>query len=100
MEEAPKWGSKVEKERRNRILLSVYAYSYELQSNSIISDGDYDKLSAMIDPSVSTGNKVMDKFFREKFEPHTGMWIRSHPDLLGINQLYMRMFQERHKNAT
>ena len=89
------WGTEVERERRNRIRLAVYAYAYEFMNESLIPDSEYDQLSREINPSISTGNKKMDKFFREKFEPDTGMWIRSHPEILRINQIYREHFRSK-----
>lgn len=79
-----------EVERRNRIRLSVFAYAYEFENESLISDGEYDKLSYLIKPERSTGHKKLDTFFRKHFQPDTGMWIRIHPELDGIRSLYMR----------
>ena len=61
------WGSPVEVERHRRIKLSVAAYAYEVHSDSIMSDGDYDKLALQIDKSVSTDNEAMDAFFQKEF---------------------------------
>ena len=77
-----------EVERRNRIRLSIFAYAYEFESDSLISDGDYDRLSNKIDKNRSTGNKKLDKFFREEFEPDTGQWIHKHPELDKLRALY------------
>lgn len=85
----------VETERRNRIRLSVAAYAYEYKSDSIMSDGEYDELSKKIDVSIVTGNEVLDKFFREKFSPETGMWIREHPDISGLVHIYEKVWKNR-----
>ena len=79
-----------EVERRNRIRLSVFAYAYEFENESLISDGEYDTLSYMIKTDRSTGNKKLDAFFRKHFEPDTGMWIRIHPELDKVRALYQR----------
>jgi hypothetical protein len=79
-EEVIGWGSPVELERRNRIRLSVAAYAYEYLNTSIMSDGEFDALCDKINVQVSTGNDKLDMFFREHFEPHTGMWICKHPE--------------------
>ena len=85
----------VETERRNRIRLSVAAYAYEYKSDSIMSDGEYDELSKKIDVSIDTENEVLDKFFREKFSPETGMWIREHPDISGLVLIYEKFWKNR-----
>ena len=69
----------INEEIRNRILVAVYAYAYELEEHSIVDDFTYDELSRKIKPEVDTGNEVMDKFFRTKFMPDSGMWIRYYP---------------------
>lgn len=75
-------------ERRNRIRLSLAAYAYEYKNTSIMTDAEFDSLSKKINKDVPTGNETMDKFFREQFEPDTGMWIHKHPDLAGLEKLY------------
>jgi len=87
------WGSPVEVERHNRIKLSVAAYAYEFHSNSIMSDADFDELCQKIDTTVDTENAVLDKFFREDFDPSTGMWIHKHPDLTGIERIYKKVLK-------
>lgn len=82
------WGSEVEVERRNRIRLTLAAYAYEYESNPIMSDAEFDELSKAIRPEIATGHKQHDKFFREKFEPDTGMWIRQHPFLRRVAATY------------
>jgi len=67
-------------EIRNRIRLSLAAYAYEHDNISIMSDDDFDQLSLKIRPKEKTGNVKLDNFFRNHFEPATGMWIRKHPE--------------------
>lgn len=87
-----KWGSERELEIHKRIKLSVAAYAYEFCSHSIMSDADYDQLSLQINLDVDTGNKKMDKFFKKQFEPDTGMWIRKHPQLNRIAEIYRKHY--------
>jgi hypothetical protein len=82
------WGSEVEVERRNRIRLTLAAYAYEFDDNPIMSDAEFDDISRKINPNIATGHKQHDKFFREKFEPDTGMWIRQHPFLRRVDRVY------------
>lgn len=89
------WGSDIEIERRRRILLSVAAYSYEFEDDSIITDGEFDRLALSIDPSISTGHKKLDKFFKNKFDPSTGQWIHDHPERSQVRALYLRMYKGR-----
>ena len=71
-----------------RIRLSIAAYAYEFCDNSIMSDAQFDQMCNDINPLIKTGNKVMDKFFKEKFDPSTGQWIHQHPYLDKIKFLY------------
>lgn len=91
-------------ERRYRIVLTMAALAYEYYDEPILSDGDFDLLAKEINPELATYNehhqkwqsrriKKLDKFWREKFEPDTGMWIRSHPEIDRANGLYLRCYQ-------
>ena len=86
-----------EQERRRRIRLSVAAYAYEYYDDSIMSDAEFDRLSYLVDTSVSTGNKKLDNFFKKEFEPATGMWVRKHPDKKGLENLYQRYYNKEGK---
>ena len=87
----------INKETRNRIKLSVYAYAYEYLNHSVVSDSQFDKLASEINPSVSTGNETLDKFFKNHFIPDTGMWIHKHPQLDGIKYLYNTYYKDKTK---
>ena len=86
------WGSPVERERRNRIRVAVYAYAYEFEDSALIPDSEYDALALTIQPAMSTGNARLDRFFREHYSPDTGMWIRQHPELHRIADIYRRYY--------
>lgn len=88
-----KWGSKVEKERWRRIKVARAAYAYEVLNEPIMSDEEYDKLAAQIDPRMSTGNVKLDKFFRKEFASHTGQWVWKHPELSKLIALHTRIAQ-------
>lgn len=77
-----------------RIKLSIAAYSYEFWDDSIISDAEFDQMSREVNPSVKTGNKKMDKFFKEEFDPSTGSWIHRHPELNKIQRLYETYYRK------
>ena len=83
----------VSEERRNRIKLSVAAYAYEMDSNSIMSDGDFDSLCLKINVDIDTGNTLLDTFFRDEFNPSTGQWIHKHPELAGIRNIYEKYYK-------
>lgn len=87
----------ISQEIRNRIKLSVYAYAYEYLNHSVVSDSQFDKLASEINPSVSTGNETLDKFFKNHFIPDTGMWIHKHPQLDGIKYLYNTYYKDKTK---
>lgn len=59
-----------------------------------MSDAAYDRLAYSIKPHVRTGNVGLDIFFATRFEPHTGQWVRSHPDQLGLRRIYLCMVQD------
>ena len=84
---------RVNEEIRNRIRLSVAAYSYEYHDDEVMSDSEFDELAKKIDLSVSTGNRKLDNFFKKNFNPDTGMWIRKHPDKGGLEWLYQRYYK-------
>lgn len=83
----------VSEEIRNRIKLSVAAYAYEMDSNSIMSDGDFDSLCLKINVDTDTGNTLLDTFFRDEFNPSTGQWIHKHPELEGIRNIYEKYYK-------
>ena len=80
---------------RLRIRLAVAAYSYEYYDDSIMSDAEYDRLSLLVDTSVSTGNRKMDTFFKKRFNPDTGQWVRFHPEKRGLENIYHRYYKEK-----
>lgn len=86
--------SEIEIERRNRIRLSVFCYAYELMGDSLISDHEWDKLAYKIRPELSTGNDLLDEFFRNEFKPHTGQWVWAHPEQSKLHELYMKFYKE------
>ena len=85
---------RVSQEIRNRIKLSVYAYSYEFLAVSLVDDQAFDALAYSIDTTIKTGNEKMDKFFEEEFDPSTGMWIYSHPDRHLIANIYKNYYEK------
>lgn len=86
------WGTSVERERRNRILVSIYAYAYECLDAALIPDAEYDKLALSINTNIETGDHELDVFFRESFSPHTGMWVHQHPHIARLHELCYRHF--------
>lgn len=78
----------INEETRLRIQVSLWAYAYEFYDVSLVEDHIFDAGCLKINTELSTGNELIDKFFREEFEPSTGMWIRKHPELEKLEQLY------------
>lgn len=83
----------INQEIRNRIKLSIAAYAYEFLGESIMTDHEYDELSLKINPNEKTGNDMMDEFFKTQFQPDTGMWIRSHPEIKKLEYLYNKYYK-------
>ena len=83
----------INQEIRNRIRLTVAAYAYEIMDNPIMSDFEFDELAQKIEPAVATGNDLLDNFFKDEFSASTGMWIRSHPELNKVRDIYERYYK-------
>ena len=82
------------KERRLRIRLSVAAYTYEYENSSVMNDSEFDSLCEQVDLEQTTGDEKLDTYFKEEFNPATGMWIRKHPNKRGLANLYNRYYKE------
>lgn len=87
----PPWGSPIERERRRRILLTLWAYAYEFADNPMVSDRAFDAVALASRPTITTGH--LDAWWRENFAPHTGQWIRAHPERDKIAMIYERLCQ-------
>lgn len=83
--------TEMEKERRRRIQVCLWAYAYEVEDNPLVDDGTFDKVCREIDVKIDTNKPEIDAWFRKEFDPCTGSWIRSHPDYDGIRLLYHRL---------
>ena len=81
------------REIRNRILISVYAYAYELCDDSLVSDYEYDRLAQEIDVNASTNNGRLDKFFKDNYVSYSGNWIKKHPEIEKIIEIYNKYFK-------
>lgn len=78
--------TRIETERRKRIKLTVWAYAYEIANNPIATDEEFDRLAESIDTTINTGR--LDDWWRQNFQPHTGMWIHKHPELNLVRRIY------------
>lgn len=83
------WGNPVEVERRRRIRLSVWAYAYEIADDPLVSDTVFDTVARASEPDIDTGH--LDDWWRIMFNPSTGLWIHSHPELDKVKQTYERI---------
>lgn len=69
----------------------LWAYAYEFEAVSLVSDHEFDRVCLLIDPLVDTGHPIADGFFLTEFHPCTGAWIHAFPELEGIKKLYQRV---------
>jgi hypothetical protein len=86
------WGTEVEIERRKRIMLSLWAYAYEVLHISLVPDAVFDKLAEEINPEITTDNPLLDEFFKTEFVPFSGIWIHKHPELDKLYNMYRRLY--------
>lgn len=83
------WGTPIERERKRRIDVAVWAYAYEIRNESLVDDATFDREARrLIDPTIDTGRPKLDAFFRAEFTPDTGMWVHKHPDKAGLERVY------------
>lgn len=80
--------TEVEREVRRRITVALWAYAYEVKNDPIATDHQFDMECRRINLSIDTPRPDLDKWFKENFNPSTGMWIHEHPDLKRIEELY------------
>lgn len=80
--------TKVELERWRRIMLSMWAYGYEVASKPLVDDATFDHHAFEVNLSIDTGRPDLDEFFREKYDPNTGKWIWDHPELEKVAKRY------------
>lgn len=76
-------------ETKRRIDVAVWAYAYEIKDDPLVDDFVFDSEALLVSLSVSTDRPEMDAWFRENFDPSTGMWVRNHPDLKGLHRIYL-----------
>jgi hypothetical protein len=91
-----KYSPEIDGETRKRIRISVAAYAYEFLNTPVMSDAEFDALAQSINLSIDTRRPDIDKWFRKNFNPSTGMWIHSHPELNRIAEI-TNMFIIHHK---
>lgn len=77
-----------EVETRRRIRLALWAFAYEFENDPLVPDGTFDDECKKVNLQITTDNAIMDKWWRENFNPSTGQWIRKHPELEKIRKIY------------
>lgn len=87
--------TRVEREVKRRINLAVWAYAYEFDNNSLVSDHTYDMESKKVDLTISTSRPDLDEFFRADFNDSSGIWIHSHPELDKVVKIYNTWYKPR-----
>lgn len=75
-------------ETQRRIKVAVWAYAYEVMNDSIVSDAEFDAECALVDLSKTTSDSAMDRWFKNNFNPCTGMWVQNHPNKRGLHTYY------------
>lgn len=78
-------------EKRRRIQVALWAYAYEVKNVSIVDDATYDRVCREINVEMTTDNRRLDIFFKNEFDPSTGLWIHKHPELYKIAALFERV---------
>lgn len=96
------WSNPVSEEIRRRILLSIWAYAYEFEAISLVDDFTYDQEALKVNLDLNTSyegrnNSEIDKWFKENYNASSGMWIRNHPNLKRIKELYMYHLEKKIK---
>ena len=78
-----------------RCKITLAAYAYEFDNRSVISDQIFDDLCKEVDLSVETRRPDLDKWYKENFQPDTGMWIHKHPELDRVAGLYQQVYGDK-----
>ena len=85
-------GSEIE--TRRRVKLTLWAYSYEFMNHSMVDDHKFDEECRKVDLTISTRRPDLDGWWREKFDPSTGMWIHNHPELDILKTQHRRIYNK------
>lgn len=75
-------------ETQLRIRVAVYAWAYEVHDDPLVSDAVFDHTARKVDLERSTSRPDIDEWFRDNFNPSTGVWVRSHPEPEGLERIY------------
>lgn len=87
------WGSPAELETKLRMQLSAAAYAYEFEPDEppLCSDGEFDEACKMVNLTIETSRPDLDAYFKEHFDPSTGVWIHNHPELDKVREYVERI---------
>ena len=80
-----------ERLRRQRLLAAAYVYEITYDS-PIMSDLEFDQQCLAVDLSLEV-DPATDVWWRENFEPSTGMWIHRYKDTEELDRL-VKKFRE------
>ncbi|RID91843.1 hypothetical protein D2N39_11435 [Gemmobacter lutimaris] len=78
-------------ETRRRVRLTLWAYAYEFRHDALVPDAVFDAEARRVDLSRSTSRPDLDQWWRDNFDPSTGVWIRRHPELTVVARLYVTL---------
>lgn len=76
-------------------MVAVAAYAYEFLNTPIMTDAQFDRMCLRIKTERSTGNRKLDKWFIQNFDPSTGMWVHKHPDKAGLERIAKLIINDR-----
>lgn len=82
-------------EKMRRTQLAVWAYAYEFENVSLVSDAVFDAEAKRINLDVETDRPHLDAWFKENFHPDTGMWIHTHPELERVKAMALNAIKVR-----
>lgn len=78
-------------EKRRRIQVALWAYAYEVCYENLVPDAKFDEVCRKINLSVATDRPDLDQWFRENFDPSTGLWVRKHPEILALQRVFEKI---------
>lgn len=81
----------VEQERRRRVVITWWAFCYEVKDDPRVTDNEYDHMARAVDLSVDCGDGDIEEWFKTNFLPHSGIWVLNHPELDRLEKRYKEM---------
>lgn len=83
---------RAQEQRRLRLKVLAAAYAYEIMHESYMTDAEFDATCQRIDVSVDVDSH--DQWWRDNFDPSTGIWVHRHPDQDGLRRLVQSVFNK------